>query len=100
MGHEVLHAVLPEEESCPSHHHTADHLLGSSKASVASALQEVVVEGSVSTAAGAVALNVVATVGTATYAGALTALEVCGKIRCWTDPDVETAGTVQQILEQ
>ena len=35
----------------------------------------------------------VTTAGTATYAGALTALEVCGKIICWTDPDVETAGT-------
>ena len=30
---------------------------------------------------------------TATYAGALTALEVRGKIICWTNPDVETAGT-------
>ena len=38
-------------------------------------------------------LNLVATAGTATYAGALTALEICGKIICWTDPDIETAGT-------
>jgi len=26
--------------------------------------------------------------GTATDAGAGTALEVCGKMSCWTDPDV------------
>jgi len=33
------------------------------------------------------------TAGTATYAGAVTALEIYGKIICWTDPDIETAGT-------